>query len=90
MFLFSSSIILPKKALFHLSKLVSNLVRDLIELANRNNETAASIFRDQEKAFDGVNDEFLLKVAQFLYFVMLNYSVNIQCIQQCAKKLKSE
>ena len=38
-----------------------HLVRDLIELANRDDDTAAFIFLDQEKAFDRVNHEFLFK-----------------------------
>ena len=38
-----------------------HLVRDLIDLANKNDETAAFIFLDQEKAFDRVNHKFLFK-----------------------------
>ena len=36
-----------------------HLVRDLIDLANKYDETAAFIFLDQEKAFDRVNHNFL-------------------------------
>ena len=38
-----------------------HMVRDLIEMANRDDDTAAFIFLDQEKAFDRVNHEFLFK-----------------------------
>ena len=38
-----------------------HLVRDLIDLANRDDDTAAFIFLDQEKAFDQVNHDFLFK-----------------------------
>ena len=41
-----------------------HLVRDLIELANKNNDTAAFIFLDQEKAFDRVNHKFLFKTME--------------------------
>ena len=41
-----------------------HLVRDLIELANKNDETAAFIFLDQEKAFDRVNHKFLFKTME--------------------------
>ena len=41
-----------------------HLVRDLIDLANRDDDTAAFIFLDQEKAFDRVNHEFLFKTMQ--------------------------
>ena len=37
------------------------MIRDLIEIANENDEQAAFIFLDQEKAFDRVNHEFLFK-----------------------------
>ena len=36
-----------------------HLVRDIIELANRNDEEAALLFIDQEKAFDRVSHSFL-------------------------------
>ena len=36
-------------------------IRDLIELANKEDEPAAFIFVDQEKAFDRVNHDFLYK-----------------------------
>ena len=39
-----------------------NMVRDLIDLANKNEEEAALLFLDQEKAFDRVNHHVLLKV----------------------------
>ena len=38
-----------------------HLVRDLIDLANKNDETAAFLFMDQEKAFDRVEHSFLFK-----------------------------
>ena len=38
-----------------------HMVRDLIEMANKNDDTAAFIFLDQEKAFDRVNHTFLFK-----------------------------
>ena len=38
-----------------------HLIRDLIDLANKNDEQAAFIFLDQEKAFDRVNHDFLFK-----------------------------
>ena len=41
-----------------------HLVRDLIDLANRNDETAAFIFLDQEKAFDRVNHNFLFQTME--------------------------
>ena len=37
-------------------------IRDLIELANENDEQAAFIFLDQEKAFDRVDQDFLYKI----------------------------
>ena len=39
-----------------------HMIRDLIEIANKEDEQAAFIFLDQEKAFDRVNHEFLYKV----------------------------
>ena len=36
-----------------------HMIRDLIEMANKDDETAAFIFLDQEKAFDRVNHSFL-------------------------------
>jgi hypothetical protein len=36
-------------------------IRDLIDLANKEDDTAAFIFLDQEKAFDRVNHDFLFK-----------------------------
>ena len=41
-----------------------HLVRDLIEMANRDDDTAAFLFLDQEKAFDRVNHDFLFKTMQ--------------------------
>ena len=38
-----------------------HMIRDLIEIANKEDEQAAFIFLDQEKAFDRVNHEFLYK-----------------------------
>ena len=39
-----------------------NLIRDLIDLANKNDEEAAFLFIDQEKAFDRVNHKVLYEV----------------------------
>ena len=41
-----------------------HMVRDLIEMANRDDDTAAFIFLDQEKAFDRVNHNFLFKTME--------------------------
>jgi hypothetical protein len=41
-----------------------HLIRDLIELANRNDDTAAFIFLDQEKAFDRINHKFMFKAME--------------------------
>ena len=41
-----------------------HLVRDLIDISNRDEDTAAFIFLDQEKAFDRVNHKFLFKVME--------------------------
>ena len=41
-----------------------HLVRDLIQIANENNEEAAFIFLDQEKAFDRVDHKFLFDTMQ--------------------------
>ena len=38
-----------------------HLIRDLIQLANDENDTVAFIFLDQETAFDRVNHNFLYK-----------------------------
>ena len=58
-----------------------HLVRDIIDMANKNNEEAALLFLDQEKAFDQVSHEFLLKVlekfgfgASFIHWIKLIYS----------------
>ena len=39
-----------------------HIIQDLIDLANNENEQAAFIFLDQEKAFDRVDHDFLFKV----------------------------
>ena len=41
-----------------------HMVRDLIEMANKDDDTAAFIFLDQEKAFDRVNHNFLFKTME--------------------------
>ncbi len=41
-----------------------NLIRDLIDLVNKNEEEAAFLFIDQEKAFDRVNHKILYKVLE--------------------------
>ena len=41
-----------------------HLVRDLIEISIRDNDIAAFIFLNQEKAFDRVNHEFLFEIMQ--------------------------
>ena len=41
-----------------------HMIRDLIEIANKEDEQTAFIFLDQEKAFDRVNHEFLYKTMQ--------------------------
>ena len=58
-----------------------HLIRDLIDLANKEDDTAAFIFLDQEKAFDRVNHDFLFKVMKsfgigenFINWVKLLYS----------------
>ena len=58
-----------------------HLVRDLIDLANKEDDTAAFIFLDQEKAFDRVNHKFLFKVMRsfgfgesFIHWIHLLYS----------------
>ena len=58
-----------------------HLVRDLIALANKEDDTAAFIFLDQEKAFDRVNHKFLFKVMRsfgfgdsFIHWIHLLYS----------------
>ena len=57
------TIIHPTQTAIYGRKIDQNihLVRDLIDLANKNDETAAFIFLDQEKAFDRVNHRFLFK-----------------------------
>ena len=65
------------------------MVRDLIELANHDDETAAFIFLDQEKAFDRVNHKFLFKTMEafgigenFIKWVSTIYSnaTSVLCI----------
>ena len=58
-----------------------HLIRDLIDLANKDDEQAAFIFLDQEKAFDRVNHNFLYKTMrsfgigeQFISWVRTIYS----------------
>ena len=41
-----------------------HMIQDLIDLANENDEQAAFIFLDQEKAFDRVNHDFLFKIME--------------------------
>jgi len=41
-----------------------HMIRDLIDIANKDDESAAFIFLDQEKAFDRVNHEFLYKAME--------------------------
>ena len=58
-----------------------HLVRDIIDLANQNEEEAALLFLDQEKAFDRVNHKFLFKALEkygfgnsFIHWIKLLYS----------------
>ena len=58
-----------------------HLIRDLIDLANKEDETVAFIFLDQEKAFDRVNHEFLFKTMRafgigegFIKWISILYS----------------
>ena len=58
-----------------------HLIRDPIDLANNEDDTAAFIFIDQEKAFDRVNHNFLFKVMKsfgigdnFINWIKLLYS----------------
>ena len=56
-----------------------HLIRDLIELANTNDDTAAFIFLDQEKAFDRVNHDFMFKTMKTFGFgdTFINWVKNI-------------
>ena len=60
------SIIHPTQTAVYKRRIDQNihLVRDLIDIANRDNDTAAFIFLDQEKAFDRVNHNFLFRVME--------------------------
>ena len=56
-------------------------IRDLIDLANKQDDTAAFIFLDQEKAFDRVNHKFLFKTMRgfgigqnFINWIKMIYS----------------
>ena len=58
-----------------------HMIRDLIDIANKEDDTAAFIFLDQEKAFDRVNHNFLFKVMRafgigesFIHWIHLLYS----------------
>ena len=58
-----------------------HMIGDLIDLSNKEDEQAAFIFIDQEKAFDRVNHDFLYKTMQafgigdsFIKWVSLIYS----------------
>ena len=58
-----------------------HLVRDIIDLANKNDEEAALLFLDQEKAFDRVSHTFLFKVLEkfgfgycFINWIKMLYS----------------
>ena len=58
-----------------------HLVRDIIDLANKNDEGAALLFLDQEKAFDRVSHAFLFKVLDafgfgenFIHWIEILYS----------------
>ena len=58
-----------------------HLIRDIIDLANQNDEEAALLFLDQEKAFDRVNHKFLFKALEkygfgnsFIHWIKLLYS----------------
>ena len=44
------------------------MLRDLIELVEKEDSQAAFIFLDQEKAFDRVNHEFLIKTMETFGF----------------------
>ena len=57
------------------------MIRDLIDLANKEDDTLAFIFLDQEKAFDRVNHNFLFKTIRafgigetFIDWIKLLYS----------------
>ena len=58
-----------------------HIIRDIIDLVNRDDEEAALLFVDQEKAFDRVNHMFLYKVLKkfgigqrFIHWIELIYS----------------
>ena len=49
-----------------------HMIRDLIDLANKEEKTAAFIFLDQEKAYDRVNHDFLFKTMRAFGMGLLN------------------
>ena len=58
-----------------------HMIRDLIDIANKEDEQAAFIFVDQEKAFDRVNHDFLYKTMRafgigenFIHWITTIYS----------------
>lgn len=58
-----------------------NMVRDIIDLVNKNDDEACLLFLDQEKAFDRVSHDFLYSVLEtfgfgdsFIHWIRLLYS----------------
>ena len=58
-----------------------NMVRDIIDLVNKNDDEACLLFLDQEKAFDRVNHDFMFSVLEtfgfgdsFIHWIRLLYS----------------
>ena len=64
------------------------MLRDSIQLAN--NENLESAFSDQEKAFDGVNHEFLYKNHESLWDRACIYSLGSPDLFQCVHKDQSK